>query len=440
MNSTKESILRPKKRIFGGVSINHCKNTANKSAVIMPAPAVVKIPLKQNIGAPCEPLVKVGDTVCVGTKIGDTTAPVSVPVHSSVSGVVKEITEGPNAAVVIESDGLMTNETFFLPKADTAVDIIAACRESGLVGLGGAGFPAHLKLAGALKPQVDTLIINGAECEPYITGDYRTCIDNFDDVINGVYLLREKFGFKKVIIAIEGNKPLALRKLYEIASDKRDADDTVKLMRLKTRYPQGAEKTIVYTTTGRVIPFGKFPSDVGCLVMNITSVATLHKYLRTGEPLTAKNITVDGNAANMPQNVIVPVGTSVQDVIDFCGGFAEDTEKILLGGPMMGNAVVSPTAVITKQCGSILGFRAIPQLKTTPCIKCGKCASTCPMRLTPAAVESALNRNNTEQLAALNINYCMECGCCSFACPAGRPLTQSMRTAKSVLRRNNNAK
>lgn len=441
MKYIKEAILKPVKRIAGGAYLPHYKNTAESETVMLPAPQKVVIPLKQHIGAPCEPCVKVGDEVFVGSLIADSDKPFSAPLHSSVSGTVKEFIEirvssGEMVkAIVIESDGKMEPIEAEPINIQSPDDIVKAARDAGLVGLGGAGFPTHIKLAPAVKDEIDTLIINGAECEPYITSDYRTCIEDYDDLFNGLYLLKEQFGFKDIIIAVEANKPVAIKKLYEIASDRRDELNIVRLMKLSTRYPQGAEKMLVYTTTGRKIPAGKLPSDVGCVVMNITTVAALNKYIRTGMPLTAKRITVDGDGVEKPQNLMVPIGTPVKDVFEFCGG-REDVQKILYGGPMMGVAIDSEDAVVLKQNNAILFFSNPSIKKSTPCIRCGRCANTCPMLLTPAAVNTAVKGGNNEALKTLNINQCIECGCCSYVCPAGIPLTQQMRTAKSILRRN----
>ena len=435
-----EEILKPVGKIFGALRLPHKKHTAEFETVKLPLPGVVTIPLKQHIGVECEPLVKAGDKVLVGTKIGDSDKTLSAPIHSSVSGVVKGFSDMLGVSgeiikcVVIESDGLMEEEKFEPPVITSAEDLVRAARDSGLVGLGGAGFPTHIKLAPAAADNIDTLIINGAECEPYITSDYRTCVEHFRDVIDGVYLLKEKLNVKNVIIAVEDNKPEAIKILYEIATDKRDSDNAVKIMSLKSSYPQGAEKVLVYSTTGRKIPFGKLPADVGCLVMNITSVAVLNKFVTTGKPLVAKILTVDGDAIKAPKNVLVPIGTHISDVLEFCEA-EKDIAKILYGGPMMGVAVTSDSAVITKQNNAILAFRNDNAVPTTPCIRCGKCAAACPMSLTPAPVEYAVKKGFTEKIEALNVNYCIECGSCSYSCPAGRPLTQCMRTAKSMLRR-----
>ncbi len=446
MQYDRKEILRPKPLIQVGVNLPHRKNTAEMKAVVIDTPKMVTIPLKQNIGVPCECLVEVGARVLVGTKIGDSENNFSSPIYSSVSGTVKEITAipdsfgGTTAAVVIEADEEQKYEEFTPPVIECAEDLVKAARECGLVGLGGAGFPAHIKLQGAISGNIDTLIINAAECEPYITSDYRTCMDDFEDVCDGVYFVKNTLAIRNVIIAVENNKPEAIKKLYEVVSDKKDKNNSVKIMKLKGTYPQGAEKVLVYNTTKRKIPIGKLPSDVGCIVMNVTSVAVLNKYVRTGQPLITKCITVDGDAVENPQNLIVPIGISVEDVLSYCGYDKENTEKILYGGPMMGVAINSTSAVITKQNNALLAFKAESLPNSTPCIRCGKCAAACPMNLTPAKVETAVNKGSTEALRALNINYCIECGSCSFTCPAYRPLTQSMRLAKGILRRESNAK
>lgn len=437
----KERILSPVKHIHGGMLLPHLKNTADSESVIMPAPDEVKIPMLQHIGVPAEPVVKPGDKVFVGTLIGKAAGAVSASVHSSVSGTVKSIdiisSGGRNVpCVAIESDGAMEKDPSLAPfPIEAPEDIAKAAAECGLVGLGGAGFPTSVKLS-VKDGNIDTLIINGAECEPYITSDYRECIENYNDVINGVYLLKEKLGIKKVIICIESNKEKAITKLYTVATDERDTDDTVKLMKLPTSYPQGAEKVIIYSATGRRVPAGKLPSDVGCIVMNITSVATLYRFISTGMPLVSKRITVDGTAVKEPKNVIVPIGTKISDLLEFAGGVTDDAAEIIMGGPMMGVDVCDRDAVIEKRNNAVTVMsEKIGEPETGPCIHCGRCAGVCPMRLYPSMVDAVLNHGAADRLERLNVNYCMECGSCSFVCPAKRPLTQVMRFAKTELRR-----
>ncbi len=438
----RETVLRPKGKISGGISLPHLKKTAEIESVLLNPPKEVVIPLSQHIGAPCEPTVKAGDKVYVGTLIGDSDAFVSAPIHSSVSGEVKEITNIRLAsgnevkAVVISSDGEMELDPNLSPvKVSTPEDLISAARNSGLVGMGGAGFPAHIKLKTSPDKPVDTLIINGAECEPYITADYRECVENPDDILGGVYLLKEVLGIDNVIIAVEDNKPKALKILYEIAANEQDYEDKVKLMKLKSRYPQGAEKVIIYSATKRKLPLGKLPSDVGCIVMNITSIATLFRYITTGIPLTTKRITVDGNAVGEPKNLIVPIGTPISYILENCN--ADNPEKVLLGGPMMGTAIYDLNIPLVKQNNAILAFKG-KQAQTKPetdCIRCGRCIKACPMNLTPAVVETAMKKPNADELNGLNVMYCMECGSCAFGCPAGRPLATVMRLAKNEVRK-----
>lgn len=437
-----ESVLRPVKLIRGGVSLNHQKNTAELETVVMPAPDTVYIPMSQHIGAPCNPTVKKGDTVFVGTLIGEPGGFVSAPVHSSVSGTVsdvKDLTIGNGTLqkyVIINSNGKMEKDPSLKPfTVKNHADLVEAAKQCGLVGLGGAGFPAHIKLSPSGETKIDTLIINAAECEPYITSDYRECVESLKDVVEGVYLVKEKLGIERAVIGVESNKPKAIELLMQVAADRRDKDDSIKIMKLPSKYPQGAEKVIIYSATGRKLPAGKLPSDVGCIVMNITSVATLYRFITTGMPLVSKRITVDGTAVAEPKNLSVPIGTPIKEILNFAGVDAEQADRILMGGPMMGSPVVSADSVLEKRNNAILVMKDPKPQPQTACIRCGRCASACPMTLYPAMVETALTLGNYEKLNSLNINYCMECGCCSYVCPAKRPLTQVMRTAKAEIRR-----
>ena len=437
-----ESILKPVKLIRGGMHLDHKKNTSECETVIMPTPTTVYIPLSQHIGAPAKEVVKKGDSVFVGTLIGEAGGFVSAPVHSSVSGTVKDVKDLTignctlQKYIIIESDGKMEKDPNLKPfKVENFSDLSEAAKQCGLVGLGGAGFPTHVKLSPSKDAKIDTLIINAAECEPYITSDYRECVEGLDDVIEGVYLIKQKLGIEKVIIGVESNKPRAIELLMQVAADHRDNDDSVKIMKLPSKYPQGAEKVIIYSATGRKLPAGKLPSDVGCIVMNVTSVATLYRFITTGMPLVAKRITVDGTAVAEPKNLIVPIGTPIKEILDFVGASTENADRILMGGPMMGNPVVSEESVLEKRNNAILVMRDPKPQPQTACIRCGRCADTCPMSLYPAMVDTAIRLGNKESLNLLNINYCMECGCCSYVCPAKRPLTQVMRTAKAEIRR-----
>ena len=437
-----EGVLKAVKQVRGGVHVSHHKNTAEMPVVRIAPPKKIVLPMQQHIGAPCEPKVKVGDTVSVGQIVGDTDKFVSAPIHSSVSGTVVAVGDVnlPSGVVTkgvtIESDGEMRQyEGIKPPVVETREDFIKAVRESGLVGLGGAGFPASVKLTPNPKQKLTTLVVNGAECEPYITVDYRECLENSKNIIGGIQLLQKWLEIPNVIIAIEDNKPQAFKALQAIAGEFK-VKDNVKLMTLKSVYPQGAEKMMVQSATGRRVPPGKLPADVGCVVMNVASAAFIGRYMRTGRPLVSRSMTVDGSAIKEPKNVRVPIGTSIQEIIDFCGGFKEEPEKILSGGPMMGMAVFSTDVPMIKSNNAILAFaKGDAELKTErDCIRCGRCAAACPMSLMPTLIERYAKIGDVDSLNRIGINVCMECGSCAYSCPAGKPLVQYMRLAKSVVR------
>ncbi len=433
-------------RTHGGAAVPHHKNTWELPTATMPPPERVILPMQQHLGAPCVPTVKKGDTVFVGTVVGDSDAYVSAPVHASVSGTVEELTTvmltggQMTQAVVIRSDGKMEKDPAIYPPAaiTTKEELAAAARSTGLVGLGGAGFPAHVKLNVPEGKQIDTLIVNVAECEPYVTSDHREALENGKNVLEGIYKVKEILEVQRVLIAVEDNKPDVIQRLSEIANDpQRDPLDQVRVLPLKSRYPQGAEKVLVQACTGRKVPEGKLPADVGCLVMNIGSISFLASYMRTGMPLTLKRVTLDGSAIAHPQNVIVPVGTPIKDVVAFCGGYKAEPKKLIMGGPMMGVAITSDELPILKQNNAILAFdeREAALRQPTACIRCGRCVAACPMQLMPTKLEQAAERKDTEALQSLHVMTCMECGCCSFSCPAGRRLVQAIRLGKSYVRK-----
>ena len=433
-------------RTHGGAAVPHHKNTWDIPSSTMPPPEKVILPMQQHIGAPCIPTVKKGDHVYVGTVVGDSEAYVSAPVHASVSGTVTEITQvmltggQMTQAVVVGSDGKMEKDPAIAPPPPitTKEELAKAARAAGLVGLGGAGFPAHVKLNVPEGKTIDTLLVNVAECEPYVTSDHREALENGRNVLEGVYHVKEILGVQRVIIAVEDNKPDVIQKLSEIADDpKRNPLDQVRVLPLKSRYPQGAEKVLVQACTGRKVPAGKLPADVGCLVMNIGSLSFLASYMRTGMPLTLKRVTLDGSAIAHPQNIIVPVGTPIKDVVAFCGGYKADPKKLIMGGPMMGVAITSDELPILKQNNAILAFdqREAQLRQPTACIRCGRCVAACPMHLMPTKLEQAVERQDVEALQSLDIMTCMECGCCSFSCPAGRRLVQAIRLGKNYVRK-----
>lgn len=443
MSKITNGVLTAVGRSRGGVHVAHNKNTADLPVERMPIPEKVVLPMQQHIGVACVPTVKVGDIVSVGQVIGDSDKFVSAPIHASISGKVTAVGDVKLAngiiskAVTIESDGEMRLfEGLEPPVVTNRKELIEAVRQSGLIGLGGAGFPTHVKLAFPEDKNVDTLIINAAECEPYITVDYRCCVENAQDILEGVYKLQKFLNFKQVIIAIEDNKPDAFKILKEIADKDNNSGDAVKLMTLKSKYPQGAEKMMVLSATGRKVPPGKLPADVGCVVMNVASVAFVGRYLRTGKPLISRSITVDGSAIANPKNLRVPIGTNLQDIIDYCGGFKSEPRKIIFGGPMMGVAICDTQAPICKQNNALLAFEERKDIikKERDCIRCGRCVSVCPMSLMPTNIERFAKIKDVESLKHSGVMVCMECGSCSYSCPSGRPLVQYMRLAKQIIR------
>ena len=435
-----KGLLKAVKKGRGGVSIAHHKNTAEMRVVKIPTPPFVQIAMRQGIGAPCNPAVSVGDYVKVGQLIGDSDAYISAPVYASVSGTVTEIKDIKlssgvmSKAVVIESDGLMTEDDFTPPVVTDAKSLVAAVRKSGLVGLGGAGFPAHVKLNLPQEAKIDTLIINAAECEPYITVDYRECIENSNNIMLGVDVVSKYLNIDNVVIAVEDNKPMALQILKEIADS--TANGKVKVMALKSKYPQGAEKMIIQSATGRKMPPGKLPSDVGCVVMNVASIAFVGRYVETGKPLVSRSMTVDGSAIKNPKNIRVPVGTMMDYIIDYCGGFSEEPEKIVCGGPMMGAALTDINYPVLKGNNALLAFKKgdLSIKKETDCIRCGRCAAACPLNLVPTNIEKFTKIGDVAKLKHSGAMVCMECGSCAYSCPAGKPLVQHMRLAKAKIR------
>lgn len=428
---------------IGRTRVPHRKNTAAMPAVRINPPKMVEIPMSQHIGAPANPIVKAGDKVYVGTLIGEAAGVVSAPIHSSVSGVVKKIgtyllANGRNTqSVIIESDGEMTPDPQITPpKVTNYKELSDAVRASGLVGLGGAGFPTSVKLDPTKVDKIDILLINGAECEPYITSDTRTMIDYAEYVRRGVDLILSLSGIKKAIVGIENNKPECIAKMNESFA----GDERVSVESLPSTYPQGGEKILIYNTTGRIVPEGKLPSDVGILIMNVTTVAFIAKYLESGMPLVEKCLTVDGSAIKSPANVIVPIGTRVGDVIDAVGGFSEEPGKILYGGPMMGTAIYTLDAPVLKNNNAITAFnkKDSKNPKESACIHCGRCVAACPMSLNPTVFAKAMGLANSadraERLDKAKVNLCIECGCCSFVCPAKRPLVENNRLGKADLR------
>ncbi len=424
-------------KLLHGVHVPHRKNTADSVPVRIPTPKVITVPMSMNIGAPAKPVVKPGDTVKVGQMIGEPGGFVSSPVYSGVSGTVKKIEDillfhgAVCPAVVIEADGEQAvYEGLKAPEVTDLDSFVDAVRMSGVVGLGGAGFPTAVKLK-ADPAKVDYICVNGAECEPYLTGDTRAMLDDTDLIVEGIAMLKKFYSPEAVYIGVEDNKPKAIEKLRAAVKGM----DGVEVRALPALYPQGGEKVLIYHLTGRIVEEGKLPLDSGVIVINTTTLATLTNYIKTGMPLVERRITVDGSAVKNPMNVFAPIGTPLRDVIEFTGGFKSDPKKIILGGPMMGIATTDLDQPVVKNTGAILCFNAKDAEPPVPtaCIKCGRCVAHCPMNLMPTDIERALELKRPEDLKELKVNLCIECGCCAFVCPAKRPLVQVNKLAKAEL-------
>lgn len=427
-----------KLRAWGrGTSVPHVKQTANMETVTMPLPEKILLPMQQHIGAPCKPVVKKGDAVYVGSVVGEAGGFVGADIHSGVSGTVTGVEQmmAPTGrlveTVIIEPDGQQTIDALLRPPlVQDRESFLAAVRASGLVGLGGAGFPTSVKLQPPTPDAIDTLIINAAECEPFITADNREILECGDAVMSGIMAVKKYLGIAKVAIGIERNKPEAMDLLFSLTK----GDDSLTVAPLPSHYPQGAEKVLIQTITGREVPNDGLPADVGVIVLNVATVATIGKYLATGMPLTTKRLTVDGGAISTPQNVEVVIGTPLADVIEFCGGFKETPAKILCGGPMMGLAMSDTAYPVLKQNNAILAFTekeaTLPE--ETPCIRCGTCIRQCPVMLSPIEIKEAYEKKDNETLIKLHAEVCMGCGVCSYGCPAKQRLSPATTLARVV--------
>jgi electron transport complex protein RnfC len=426
-----------------GIHPNYYKElTRDKAPVDMPIPKEIIIPLQQHIGAPCKPLVKAKDEVQTGQKIGEAEAFVSSPVHSSVAGTVKKIEARPHPggtkidAIVISPDD--TGQAF--PPcgtqknvADLSPDEIKnAVKNAGLVGLGGAGFPTHIKLSPPKDKSIDTIIINGAECEPYLTSDHRMMLEAPEDLVYGAKLIMRASGATQAFIGIEANKPQAIEKLSNLVSQ----GDRIEIVPLEVKYPQGAEKMLIKAAVNREVPTGGLPMDVGVGVNNATGAVAVARAVRDGLPVIERIVTVTGKGIKNPQNVRARVGTPIRDIIEFCGGLTPDAKKVIMGGPMMGIAQSTLDVPIIKASGGILILTEseIRDMKPHACIRCGKCVNACPMGLIPSKLGAFIEREMFDKIEAYNVNDCMECGCCVYVCPAKRPMVQWIKVGKAVLR------
>ena len=426
---------------FGGVHPDENKFlSCDKRIQQFPEPDVLVVPMSQHIGAPCKPLVKKGDPVTVGQKIGDNTG-LCVPVHSPVSGKVKSVEMKAHSSgttmmsVVIENDHLGTLCEEIQPRTQEQVDsltpeeLMEIIHQAGIVGMGGATFPTHVKLSSGIG-KVDTIIINAGECEPYITADDRLCREMPELVISGVKVIMKIFGLGTAHIAIENNKPGAAKALQACLC----SEDGITIDVLPAMYPQGAEKQLIQAVTGRQVPSGGLPAAVGCAVFNAATCKAIHDAVYDGMPLIKRIVTVSGNIVMEPKNLIVPIGTSFNDLMKAVGT-SSNPHKVLSGGPMMGISQYDLSVPTTKGTNAvtILGSSRY-RVEHPQCIRCGKCIDVCPMKLMPVLMYKSLMTADVEQIKATNMMDCIECGCCAYACPAYVPLVLGFRSGKQMIR------
>ena len=428
---------------FGGVHPNDMKAATNEKAIEqLEAPAEVVIPMSMHIGAPCKPIVAVGDKVTIGQKIGEPGGFVSAPIHASVSGTVKAVEPRPFSmggtmmSVVIENDFQNTVCPDIHPVEDpdslTPEQLVEIVKNAGIVGQGGATFPTHVKISSGLG-KVDYVIINAAECEPYITGDHRTMLERPEEIIGGCVYLAKMFGVDKVVIGVEDNKQNGIDAMNKVIAEKKAP---VVVEPLHCRYPQGGEKQLCQAITGKQVPPGGLPANIGCAVFNINTTCAIYRAITTGMPVVKKIVTVSGSGVVEPKNIECPIGTPVSCLFDACGGLKDGTYKLVCGGPMMGMAQYTADIPVAKGTGAMLAFCENEEqtVEHPQCIRCGKCVSACPMHLEPLFMYQYASKGMVDELNDAHIMDCMECGACSYICPARMHLTHMFKTGKQLLK------
>jgi electron transport complex protein RnfC len=438
------------KSFKGGVHAPDRKEaTRGKPIEVLPPPARVVIPLQQHTGAPCEALVKEGDTVALGQKIGESKSFVSAPVHASIAGKVTAVRALPHPvapkpvlSVVIEAEAPgaeAAGEAVGGRPAEPAVnwqaldneEIKRRIREAGVVGLGGAAFPTHVKLSPSAEKPIDTLILNGVECEPYLTNDHRLMLERGEEILEGARIVMKVLGVRRAFLGIEANKLDAIRHMRKLA-----AEAGVEVVSLKVKYPQGAEKQLIKAVLNREVPSGGLPFDIGVVVQNVGTALAVLEAVAWGKPLIERVLTVSGDGVGEPKNLQVRIGTSFAAVLGACGGVHLDGEaKVLMGGPMMGIAQYSLEVPVIKGTSGILVFRRGRQEKETPCIKCGRCVEVCPMGLMPVRIADYAEKDNFATCVEYGVKDCIECGACAFVCDTKRPLVHWVKYAKWNLAR-----
>ncbi len=409
----------------------------------MPFPEEIVLPLRQHAGRPARLLVKVGDHVERGDKVAEADGFVSVPIHASAAGTVKDIRLCPHPdgsmaeSVVIAVDRFSPQipRPRIVPQWEglSPQQVVEEVQKAGVVGLGGAAFPTHVKLLPPADMPVHTLIVNGAECEPYLTTDHRTMVEYPERVQFGIRIMMKALGVDKAVIGVEKNKPDAIARLQETLPDDLD----VSVLPLTVKYPQGAEKMLIKVVTGREVPSGKLPMNVGVVVQNVGSIACIGEIFETGYPLIERVVTVTGPGVRKPSNLLVPVGTRLRDVLEFCDGLTEDASQIVFGGPMMGAAQPDlDTPLIKGTTGVVvLTKKEARSVERYPCIHCGRCLESCPVFLNPSLLGTQAQAGRYEEMEAANLMDCMLCGCCSYVCPSHIPLSQMFALGKNMLRK-----
>ena len=397
-------------------------------------------PLSQHIGAPAKPIVKKGDYVLAGQKIAEADGYVSAPVYATVSGTVKAVetcrvvTGDGVMSIVVENDGEYKEVIFQQPKPVELLlkeDILKLIQEAGVVGMGGAGFPTHVKLAPKDPDEIDFVIINCAECEPYLTSDYRRMMEEPEKLVEGLRIMLRLFDKARGILAVEDNKKDCIQKLRNLTR----TDDRISVTTLHTKYPQGSERHLIYAVTGRAINSSMLPADVGCIVHNVDTVVSVYNAVKEGKPVMQRIVTVTGDCIKEPRNFMVKIGTSYAELIEEAGGFVKEPEKIVSGGPMMGFALFDVNVPVTKTSSALLCLSKdeVSCAKQTACINCGRCVEVCPGRVVPSRLAVLADRGEKEAFEALNGMECCECGCCSYICPAKRHLTQSIKSMRRMI-------
>lgn len=423
------------KRKISAVHVPHCKATQNMHSEIVAPPESVTLPMSMHSGVPAVPVVSVGDHVYLGQLIAkEGEGRVSSPIHASVSGTVSAVSE---KSVSIKSDGKMEKDPEMkAPKLETLDDFLDGCRRSGIVGLGGAAYPLHGKWEALRKNKIETILINGAECEPYCTADNRTMVEDAEHIKQGIEILKRFAGSKEYVIGIEENKPEAIAHLTEVFKD----DPAVIVKPLKSVYPQGAKQVLLWNATGKVVAAGQRLASLGVIITNVTTLAKMARFFETGMPLVDKCISVDGSAVRNPKNIIVPIGTSMEYCFEQCGGFKTQPGRVLDGGPMMGRAVASLDEPVVKATSALVAMDLKDSVVIEPsaCLHCGKCVEACPLNLNPVEFARALDIDDEDEREAIlkkeDVAQCMECGCCAYVCPAHRPLVANNRAGKKFMR------